>query len=134
MKHRLCFDCLGRDHVRSQCTRKATCEVCRGPHLTLLHPSRGTSGQLDVSASAKISSSASLAFVSASPSAVAPVVSNAAIQREHGVVETMPIIQVQVRSAANGMVCKTYAFLDSGTHQTGNVPLTFPEGYNQVGK
>ena len=118
MKHRLCFDCLGRDHVRSQCTRKATCEVCRGPHLTLLHRSRGTSGQSDVSASATISSSASPEVVSASPSSVAPVVSNAAIQRGHGVVETMPIIPVQVRSAANGMVCKTYAFLDSGSSDT----------------
>ena len=118
MKHRLCFDCLGRDHVRSQCTRKATCEECRGPHLTLLHRSRGTSGQSDVSASATISSSASPAVVSASPSSVAPVVSNAAIQRGHGVVETMLIIPVQVRSAANGMVCKTYAFLDSGSSDT----------------
>ena len=118
MKHRLCFDCLGRDHVRSQCTKKATCEVCRGLHLTLLHRSRGTSGQSDVSASATISSSASPAVVSASPSSVAPVVSSAAIQRRHGVVETMPIIPVQVRSAANGMVCKTYAFLDSGSSDT----------------
>ena len=118
MKHRLCFDCLGRDHVRSHCTRKATCEVCRGPHLTLLHCSQGTSGQLGVSASATISSSASPAVVSASPSSVAPVVSNAAIQRGHGVVETMPIIPVQVRSAVNGMVCKTYAFLDSGSSDT----------------
>ena len=118
MKHRLCFNCLGRDHVRSQCTRKATCEVCRGPHLTLLHRSQGTSGQSDVSASATISSSASPAAVSVSPSSGAPVVSSAAIQRGHGVVETMPIIPVQVRSAANGMVCKTYAFLDSGSSDT----------------
>ena len=76
LKHRLCFDCLGRDHVRSQCTRKAICEVCRGPHLTLPHHSRGNSGQSDVSASAMILSSASPSVVSASPSSVAPVVNN----------------------------------------------------------
>ena len=81
--------------------------MCRGPHLTLLHRSQGTSGQSDVSASATISSSASPAAVSVSPSSVAAAVSNATIQRGHGVVETMPIIPVQVRSAANGMVCKT---------------------------
>ena len=118
MKDRLSFDCLGRDHVWSQCTGKATCEVCRGPHLTLLHRSRGTSGHLDVSASVTISSSALPTVVSASPSSVAPVVSNAAIQRGHGAVETMSIIPILVGSAANGMVCKTYAFLDSGSSGT----------------
>ena len=32
MKHKLCFGCLGGDHMKSQCTQKATCDVCKGSH------------------------------------------------------------------------------------------------------
>ena len=42
MKHKLCFGCLGGDHMKSQCTQKATCDVCKGSHPTLLHRSTAT--------------------------------------------------------------------------------------------
>ena len=37
MKHRLCFGCLGGDHMRSECSQKVTCEVCGESHPTPLH-------------------------------------------------------------------------------------------------
>ena len=46
MKHRLCFDCLGRDHMRSQCSQRATCEVCKGAHPTLFASIPGRYGSV----------------------------------------------------------------------------------------
>ncbi|XP_076660490.1 uncharacterized protein LOC143363843 [Halictus rubicundus] len=38
-KRRLCFNCLGRDHMRDDC-RKGGCAVCRARHHALLHEKR----------------------------------------------------------------------------------------------
>ena len=41
MQNKLCFDCLGKDHLKSQCSKKIVCDVCKGPHNTLLHRPAG---------------------------------------------------------------------------------------------
>ena len=41
MQNKLCFDCLGKDHLKSQCSKKVVCDVCKGPHNTLLHRPAG---------------------------------------------------------------------------------------------
>ena len=112
MKHRLCFDCLGHSVPGKplvKCVEVLTLHCCivlgelvgsqtfqlllRFHHL--LHQQLFQRLHLQ-----------GLQWLAMRPS------------RGHGVVETMPIIPVQVRSAANGMVCKTYAFLDSGSGDT----------------
>ncbi|XP_070071112.1 uncharacterized protein [Drosophila takahashii] len=35
--HKLCFNCLSRNHVARQCTSKFRCRLCKGSHHTLVH-------------------------------------------------------------------------------------------------
>ena len=84
MKHKLCFGCLGRDHVKSQCTQKATCDICEGSHPTLLHRSTVTDNNVGQSPgpSCESSHSAPILGGSVKSDSTVPVVTSAIIQ-EH---------------------------------------------------
>ena len=121
MKHRLCFDCLGRDHMRSQCSQRATCEVCKGAHPTLLHRSRAGMDQSGVNPPGPGADSASVSTAveqSHSSSSGVPAVTSAAVKRCHTLLETMPIVPVRVKSVFGDKECCTYAFLDPGSSDT----------------
>ena len=121
MKHRLCFDCLGRDHMRSQCSQRATCEVCKGAHPTLLHRSRAGTDQSGVNSPVPGADSASVSTAvdqSRSSASGVPAVTSAAVKRCHTILETMPIVPVRVKSVFGDKECCTYAFLDSGSSDT----------------
>ena len=121
MKHRLCFDCLGRDHMRSQCSQRATCEVCKGAHPTLLHRSRAGTDQSGVNSPVPGADSASVSTAvdqSRSSASGVPAVTSAAVKRCHTLLETMPIVPVRVKSVFGDKECCTYAFLDSGSSDT----------------
>ena len=120
-KHILCFDCLGRDHMRSQCSQRATCEVCKGAHPTLLHRSRAVTDQSGVNSpvpgadSASVSTAVDQSHYSASG---IPAATSAAVKRCHTLLETMQIVPVQVKSVFVDKECCTYASLDSGSSDT----------------
>ena len=108
MKHRLCFDCLGRDHMRSQCCLRATCEVCKGAHSTLLHRSRAGTDQSGVNPPGLGADSASVSTAvdqSHSSSSGVPAVTSAAVKRCHTLLETMPIVPVRVKSVFGDKEC-----------------------------
>ena len=81
MKHKLCFDCLGRHHMHSQCSQRATCEVCKGTHPTLLHRSQASTDQTGVNPPGLSADSASVSTSvgkSHSSSSGVPAVTSAA--------------------------------------------------------
>ena len=121
MKHRLCFDCLGRDYMRFQCSQRATCEVCKGAHPTLLHRSRASTDQTGFNPSGPGADSASVSTSVGQPhssSSGVPAVTSAAVKRCHTLLETMPIVPVRVKSVFGYKECCTYAFLDLGSSDT----------------
>ncbi|KAJ8724347.1 hypothetical protein PYW08_015821 [Mythimna loreyi] len=67
-KHKMCFNCLGGNHMVVNCKNSSTCKLCHKRHHSLLHPS----GQL----ANKVDASASTATVETNPSTSStPVVS-----------------------------------------------------------
>ena len=98
MKHRLCFYCLGRDHMLSQCFQRATCEVCKGTHPTLLHRSRAGTDQSGVNPpgpgadSTSVSTSVGQSHYSSSG---VPAVASVAVKRCQTLLETMPIVPIR---------------------------------------
>ena len=120
MKHKLCFGCLGGDHMKSQCTQKATCDVCKGSHPTLLHRSTATDNDASQSpgSSAESSHFASLLGGSVQLNSTLPVVTSAIIQERQSGTDTMPIVPVKVKLASGDLEVLTHAFLDSGSSET----------------
>ena len=121
MKHRLCFDYLDRYHMRPQCSQKATCEVCKGAHPTLLRWSQASTDQTGVNPQGPGADSASVSTSvgqSHSSSSGVPAVTSAAVKRCHTLLETMTIVPVRVKSVFVDKECCTYAFLDTGSSDT----------------
>ena len=119
MKHKLCFGCLG-DHMKSQCTQKATCDVCKGSHPTLLHRSTATDNNVGQSSgsSSELSHSAPLLGGFVQSNSTVPVVTSAIIQERQSGTDTMPIVPVKVKLASGDLEVLTHAFLDSGSSET----------------
>ena len=116
MKCRLCFDCLGRDHMRSQCSQKATCEVCKGAHPTLLQRPRPSTDHTGVNSIGPGVDSASVSTFTGQShfsSSGVTAVTSATVNRCH-TLETMPIIPVRVKYVFGDKKCCMCAFLDSG--------------------
>ena len=122
MKHKMCFDCLSVGHVRSECPKKASCEVCGGFHPTVLHRpttksgSEGASGDSGDSNSVSVSASESVAHSVSVTTAAA--VTSAAIATARPDSSTMPIVPVKVRLMSSDREVFTYAFHDSGSSDT----------------
>ena len=120
MKHKLCFGCLGGDHMKSQCTKRAMCDVCKGSHPTLLHRSTATDSNAGQSSgpSSELSHSAPLLGGSVQSNSTVPVVTSAIIQERQSGTDTMPIVPVKVKLASGDLEVLTHAFLDSGSSET----------------
>ena len=120
MKHKLCFRCLGGDHMKSQCTQKATCDVFKGSHLTLLHFSTATDNNAGQSRGSSSESSyfAPILGGSIQSDSTVPVVTSAIIQEHQSRTDTMPIVPVKVKLASGDLEVLTHAFLDSGSSET----------------
>ena len=120
MKHKLCFGCLGGDHMKSQCTQKATSDVCKGSHPTLLHRSTATDNNAGQSPGSSSESShfAPLLGCSIQSDSTVPVVTSAVIQEYQSRTDTMPIVPVKVKLASGDLEVLTHAFLDSGSSET----------------
>ena len=120
MKHKLCFGCLGGDHMKSQCTQKATCDACKGSHPTLLHRSTDTDNNAGQSPgpSSDLSHSAPILGGSIQSDSAVPVVTSAIIQEHQSRTDTMPIVPVKVKLASGDLEVLTQVFLDSGSSET----------------
>ena len=107
--------------MRSQCSQRTTCGVCKGAQPTLLHRSWASTDQSGVNPPGPSADSASVSTTvgqSHFSSSGVPAVTSAAVKRRHTLLETMPIVPVRVKSVFGDKECCTYAFLDSGSSDT----------------
>ena len=107
-KKRLCFGCLKMGHMKGTCNMKATCEVCKGQHLPLLHMNRNdTARPAHPERNVKVSS--------VDPGAKCLEYSNVACDNENDSQCTMAIVPVRVRLVHGLNYIVTYTFLDPGS-------------------
>ena len=140
MQNKLCFDCLGKDHLKSQCSKKVTCDVCKGPHNTLLHRPAGktnvegqvgvasggasSTGKTSVEGQSGVTSGGALPqkvsvseSVNVTGNSSHVPVTNAGIKTTH-CHDTMPIVPVKLKLTCNDTEIYTHALLDSGSSDT----------------
>ena len=120
MRHKLCCGCLAGDHMKSQCTQKATCDVCKGSHPTLLHRSIVTGNNAGQSSGPTSESSHSAPILGGSMQSdfTVPAVTSAIIQEHQSRTGMMPIVPVKVKVASGELEVLPHAFLDSGSSET----------------
>ena len=140
MQNKLCFDCLGKDHLKSQCSKKVVCDMCKGPHNTFLHRPAGKTnveGQVGVASGGASSTGKTSAegqsgvtsggvlpqkvsvseSVNATGNSSQAPVTNTGIKTTH-CHDTMPIVPVKLKLTCNDTEIYTHALLDSGSSDT----------------
>ena len=140
MQNKLCFDCLGKDHLKSQCSKKVACDVCKGPHNTLLHRPAGktnvegqvgvasgvasSTGKTSVEGQSGVTSGGALPqkvsvseSVNVTGNSAHVPVTNAGIKTTH-CHDIMPIVPVKLKLTCNDTEIYTHVLLDSGSSDT----------------
>jgi hypothetical protein len=100
-----CTNCFGQRHTNRKCGTKGKCRICQGPHHSMLHvPPVSVQNQ-----------NQTLAPKEKEPLENAGMCLSPGTKERRKVMNTCPIVAVELKNPLNGETEKTYVMLDSGS-------------------